>query len=388
MDVYVLKGGRRTGPFLPFKLREMLEDGEISPSDLGWIEGMEEWIPMEKMEAISDWMPRKPGAPPPLPSAKEWDAHLESVKSPAGHAPADLTSPYPSATVAGREERNLEELELKSRPLRAFQRWAARFTDSALWFALIWVVGVEAGWMGLWEWLPENSGLLTLMVVPLLWLPVEATFLALVGTTPGKWCFGIRITDDLGQKLSWISALKRAALAHVAGNGLGLPSAPRYFLPILQWSISWIFYRHSGTTLWDRLSRSEVRHVGVPPLGMVTVGMAAFGWMAVLLSLVMTAPIPEDFPEDQRWLIEEQRRQFQETKKEWEKQQRELNSQPAPTTTAAPNPTTAAPDPQPAAVLPEPAPAPSAAPAPDPESPPAPPKASPAPEPESKATKL
>lgn len=329
MDVYVLKGGRRTGPFLPFKLREMLEDGEITPADLGWIEGMDAWAPMEKMEALSDWMPRKAGDPPPLPSAGDWDTHLETYGSPAVPALPDTGSGFPRATAApasadtarGRERAagDAEAALAKSRPLHAAQRWIARFTDATLWYALVWVVAVEAGAMGLWDWIPENAGPLVMLGVPLLWLPVEATLLCLFGTTPGKWCFGIRISDDLGQKLSWIAGLKRAAMVHVAGNGLGLPWDPKYFLPIVQWSISWMFYRHSGTTLWDRLSRSEVRHAGVPPLGIIAVIMILVGWMAVFMTLVYTAPIPEDFSEEKRSMIEEQRQQFEESRKEWER---------------------------------------------------------------------
>ncbi len=305
MDVYVLKAGRRLGPFVPFKIREMLEDGEISPADLGWQEGMEAWAPLESMDSLAGWMPRKPGSPPPLPTAEEWAEKLAKTKP---SAPAD--------DAVG-----------QSRPLRAFQRWAARLTDGTLWHALIWTIGVKAGWLSVWAWMPDLGGLLVALLPPLLWLPVEATLIAWLGTTPGKWFLGIRVTDDLGQKLAWPAAMKRTALAHVTGNGLGLPIA--MLLPVLQWSMSWMFYRRAGSTLWDRGAGSRIQHVGVPVMGVLAVALTGFGWMAVVVHLFLHAPIPDDFPEPLRTEVEDKRRQFHDLQQQIEKQQKEPNGQPA-----------------------------------------------------------
>ena len=76
MEIYVLKEGARRGPFLPFKLRELLEDKEFLPSDPGWMEGMENWAPLSSIEALENWMPRDSSLPPRLPSPEEWEENI------------------------------------------------------------------------------------------------------------------------------------------------------------------------------------------------------------------------------------------------------------------------------------------------------------------------
>jgi uncharacterized RDD family membrane protein YckC len=46
--------------------------------------------------------------------------------------------------------------------------------------------------------------------VPILWMPIESFFLTCWGTTPGKALFGIKVHDELGLKLSFWNAFKRA----------------------------------------------------------------------------------------------------------------------------------------------------------------------------------
>ena len=55
------------------------------------------------------------------------------------------------------------------------------------------------------------EGILLAILVPVLWLPLEALFLSLYKKTPGKALFGIRIEDHMGEKLPFGVAFKRAA---------------------------------------------------------------------------------------------------------------------------------------------------------------------------------
>ena len=50
------------------------------------------------------------------------------------------------------------------------------------------------------------------IILYLLWIPIEAAFLASIGTTPAKWIFGIGVLCSNGEKLSYSNALKRAFL--------------------------------------------------------------------------------------------------------------------------------------------------------------------------------
>lgn len=93
------------------------------------------------------------------------------------------------------------------------------------------------------------------IVLYVLWLPVEALFLSAGGTTPAKWVFGIRVTSQTGEKLSYGQALKRAFLVFVQGDGFGIP------LVTLFTRLS--AYRRltkTGTTLWDTSVDSVVTH--------------------------------------------------------------------------------------------------------------------------------
>ncbi|MDR2366284.1 MAG: RDD family protein, partial [Zoogloeaceae bacterium] len=60
-------------------------------------------------------------------------------------------------------------------------------------------------------------------VLCLVWLPVDAAFLSLFGSTPAKWLFGIRVTYPGGGLLSFSEALKRACLVWIQGLGFGIP---------------------------------------------------------------------------------------------------------------------------------------------------------------------
>lgn len=285
MEIYVLQDGARRGPFLPFKLRELLEDHTILPTDPGWIEGMDDWAPLESIEALSSWMPRPSPEPPPLPSPE-----------PRNQRPATL-EPDPAAA------------EGAARRKRAWLRWLARSVDEMLWFALLWSIGLASGWIGLWDFLYSNPYLL--LGPPVLWIPLEAFLLSRWGTTPGKWLLGMRVADDLGQPLHFKAALQRSALVFATGNGLGLPFDQ--LLPMLQASMSWVLYRRTGTTLWDRAASSQVLHATPPPIGLIATGATFLLWIGLGTWISLTIPIPPDLPPQQREQFQETRQQFQET---------------------------------------------------------------------------
>lgn len=273
MDIYVLKEGRRIGPFLPFKLRELLEDRTIQPSDPAWIEGMESWSPLSSIEALESWMPRDPSLPPPLPIPAEFKE---------GAASADLPG-------------------IKARRIHAWLRWLARIVDRMLWFSLLWVIAVSAGWLQPWDYLLLSP--LLLIGAAVVWIPVESFLLSRFTTTPGKWLLGIRITDDLGQPLTYLAAVKRTVLAVCTGAGLGLPALS--LLPVLQGTMSWLLYRRTGTTLWDRAASSRVVHSPLTPPGLITVAALGGAWFALCTWIFMSIPLPPDAPAEFRQKLEE-----------------------------------------------------------------------------------
>lgn len=92
-------------------------------------------------------------------------------------------------------------------------------------------------------------------MVYVLWLPIEATFLCTLGTTPAKWIFGIFIKKVDGSNLSFSNAIYRAFLIFSKGEWLGIPFfklIPNYF-----------YYQKlnaSGKTSWDAETGSIVTH--------------------------------------------------------------------------------------------------------------------------------
>jgi uncharacterized RDD family membrane protein YckC len=77
---YVGKNGQQSGPFTSRQLRQMAADGQLSPTDLLWKEGMNDWAPCSSIKGLlaesspaSSSLPRRPSprptAPPPRPAA-------------------------------------------------------------------------------------------------------------------------------------------------------------------------------------------------------------------------------------------------------------------------------------------------------------------------------
>jgi len=119
-------------------------------------------------------------------------------------------------------------------------------------------------------------------ILYLVWLPAEAGFLALFGTTPAKWIFGIRIAHPDGETLSFPEALSRSFLVWLQGVGLGIP-----FVALFTQLFAYRRLKRTGTTLWDTSTNAVVTH---QPWGVlraivcVTVVFAVITLMGILNS--------------------------------------------------------------------------------------------------------
>jgi uncharacterized membrane protein YhaH (DUF805 family) len=96
---------------------------------------------------------------------------------------------------------------------------------------------------------------IALFSVYLIWIPAEAMFLSLFGNTPGKWLFGIRVTNANNQLLTFSEAANRSLLVWVQGIGLGIP-----FLNIFTHLIAYRRLKDIGSTKWDIATNSLVTH--------------------------------------------------------------------------------------------------------------------------------
>ena len=131
-----------------------------------------------------------------------------------------------------------------------FRRYTARVLDVTILSVLIRFVLFV-----LLRLRPVPDGLVNTLIVLGFWLlslPVNAFFLHLWGTTPGKWIMGIRVLDFTGKKLDYADALFREW--RVFGEGMGW-QLPVYDL-IRQYK-SFMSYVQTGETDWDE--GTEVR---------------------------------------------------------------------------------------------------------------------------------
>ena len=70
---------------------------------------------------------------------------------------------------------------------------------------------------------PDWISMLVHYGVPFLMVPLGALMLHFWGTTPGKWCFGLRVESENGGKLSFAAALDREWDVLRYGIGFGIP---------------------------------------------------------------------------------------------------------------------------------------------------------------------
>ena len=114
-----------------------------------------------------------------------------------------------------------EDVPIEAHP---FRRYFARMFDyfgfSVLIFALIFLVFRVRSFH--YIVCAELLGVL-LWVSYYLWVPIEALWLTLIGTTPGKWLMGIQVRSEYGGKLLYSAALYRSWRALSNGMGFNLP---------------------------------------------------------------------------------------------------------------------------------------------------------------------
>ncbi|MDO5679896.1 MAG: RDD family protein, partial [Pelistega sp.] len=94
-----------------------------------------------------------------------------------------------------------------------------------------------------------------LLFIALAFIIIESIFLSCFGTTPAKYCFGIKVLAADGQKLKFSTSLKRTFYMLFFGCALNLP-----LLPIITQILSYFRLKNKGITLWDEKTGAVVTH--------------------------------------------------------------------------------------------------------------------------------
>ena len=273
MDIYLLKDGRREGPFRVFQVKERLDRGEATEADLGWHQGMEAWRPLSEIDLLSTMLRKAAPTPEPVGEGGGGGVPERPVFQDPGVPP-----PLPAGMVVMRV------------PVFPWRRLVARMFDASLSYVVMaGAITLAGGWTTGEFLMPTDVMRLVLIVA---WALVEAWLVMTWGTTPGKWLLGLGVRRVDGSLPHLGDALLRAIIGWTVGWGLGI-------LPftLIGWMVWYIHYRKTGMAWWD-LGRNIM--VTMEPLRAGrAIACALFfpAYWLLTLSLAMTARMPDYVPQ-------------------------------------------------------------------------------------------
>lgn len=301
MDFFLSLEGSKAGPFSIFKVGDLLAAGKADPDTLAWHRGLEEWRPIREIPALDTLMldygigAEDFGAededfpPPPLPPA-------QGVSTPSSPIPASPAAP--SSTIASPRgmfqtmatATTESELVSERRRARPFIRFWARMFDYTLVSVLVFQLASyempqpiqgEAFQEMMSRYLREMQKPEALLLARTLffsligWHLIEAALVHLVGTTPGKAIFGMRVKTLAGERLPLLTSLGRSFYVYVLGVGFY-----QYPFILIGMAFSLIRLTRTGQCLWDQHLKAKVEQ---PPLGAVRIVLAVCAFFALLL---------------------------------------------------------------------------------------------------------
>lgn len=281
MDFYLSLGGEKAGPFSIFKVGELLESGAATPDTLAWHRGLEEWRPIGEIPALDAVRERsrpesaEPPSPPPLPD-------------PAVPAAPPL-SPYPGTPLPEVGPAQVQVLAAAIEPSRPFPRFWARMFDYTLVSVAVFhfsdlafpqpqpgeaIGDVFARYL---EEMRKPEALVlarTLFLALVGWHVLEAILVHLIGTTPGKALFGIKVKTLDGGRVPVMVSLGRSFYVYVMGVGF-------YQFPFILIGMVFSFFRltTTGQCLWDQHLRTKVEQA---PLGAGRIVLAILAFFVLL----------------------------------------------------------------------------------------------------------
>lgn len=169
---------------------------------------------------------------------------------------------------------------------RPWYRLAARVFDYAIWGLVLSLLLAELTAAGV---IPEIIGgllahpLIAPMLITLTWVPVEALLIAALGTTPGKWLFGVylqfSISDAYARRDAQAQlgrALRRGFRVWWEGVGGGFPLLAPFLV-----AVAYEKLQQNQETDWDFTEDVLVTHGPPGVLNTMTgaVGLAAMLWL-------------------------------------------------------------------------------------------------------------
>jgi len=259
---YYVVNGERVGPASLDELRALVVEGALADDSLVWTPGMSDWATVGQIPVLAaSWKLQ----------AADREAEEPEWAPPAPAPPLPATdAPHP------------------------WRRWLARFVDGA-------VLGMIVGFMALPLLVlatgpvdpavagshPMLSGSTVRMwainmVLTGLQVPLEALFLSMRGTTPGKALLGIHVRTAEGGFPPFRVAMQRAFRTWVMGWGMGIPP-----LTFAAWIFGYFHLMRTGTTPWDRALDLRVEQTRISPARGFAIGAVI---VVILLLVALNMP--------------------------------------------------------------------------------------------------
>jgi uncharacterized RDD family membrane protein YckC len=126
-----------------------------------------------------------------------------------------------------------------------WRRFFARFVD---YYIFYWIVDEILSNVNL-----DTDGFYISLITLFLYIPVEASMLTLLTTTPGKFFFGLTVQMLDGDRVTFYAALKRSFLVLLKGLALGVP-----IVDLVLMQIAFARLKDTGSTSWDEEVGTEV----------------------------------------------------------------------------------------------------------------------------------
>jgi hypothetical protein len=141
---------------------------------------------------------------------------------------------------------------IRDEPIRAnpWLRFIGRMFDYSLFFTALWALRKQFGGV-----LPFGEVESFIPFEYFVWMPIEAAFLFLIGTTPGKWVLGTDVRQGRKKKLDYLTALRRSFNVWFRGIAMGIPVLNAFCMLIAYHRLKMF-----KITSWDLDDHIQVTH--------------------------------------------------------------------------------------------------------------------------------
>ena len=180
---------------------------------------------------------------------------------------------------------------------RPWHRLAARMFDYAIWGLLLALAMSQLRALGI---VPADAAhglahpLVASVLITLAWTPIEALLITAVGTTPGKWLFGIYLQFSISDayarrdtRAQLARAMRRALRVWLQGVGAGFPLVAPFLI-----AIAFERLAENQETDWDFAEDCLVTHGPAGVVNTVT-GVCGLASMVWLYGVAWQQPISE-----------------------------------------------------------------------------------------------